>query len=63
MAKKKPLLNQAAELLMEIDENFDLKKTDPTLHKRIVSLLNDVSEKYDEGPDELDDEWFYDNGY
>jgi len=48
-------------MLMEIDEVMDLKKTDPHMHKRIMALLDELSE--DEGRDDLDDEWYYDNGY
>jgi len=61
MAHKKPLLQRLTETLLEIDEKMDLKKTDPHMHKRIMALLDEASE--DEGRDELDDEWFYDNGY
>lgn len=63
MAKKKSLLTRAAEMLMEIDEKLDLGVSDPHLHKKVMSLLEDIAEKDDEGPDYLDDEWFFDNGY
>jgi hypothetical protein len=48
-------------MLMELDEVMDLKKTDPYMHKRIMTLVDEASEN--EGRDELDDEWYYDNGY
>ena len=61
MARKKPLLQRLTDMLMEIDDVMDLKKTDPHMHKRIMALLDELSE--DEGRDDLDDEWYYDNGY
>ena len=61
MAPKKPLIQRMTDILMEIDEIMDLTATDPTLHKRIMSLLDEASEH--EGRDELDDEWYYDDGY
>lgn len=61
MARKKPLIQRMADILLEIDDVMDLTVNDTNLHKRIMSLLDEASE--DEGRDELDDEWYTDNGY
>lgn len=62
MARKKPLVNRAAEMLQHIDEKLELITNDPHLHKQILALLDEISELKDE-PDDFDDEWYYDNGY
>jgi hypothetical protein len=50
-----------ADILLEIDEQFDLKTAHPNVHKRLTAVLEELAE--DEGRDKLDDEWYYDNGY
>ena len=47
---------------MEIDEKLELAVNDPHMHKEIIAMLDEIAE-LDEEPDELDDEWYYDNGY
>lgn len=59
---RKPLIKRAGDLLQSIDDKLELAVTDPYLHKEILSLLDEIAE-LDEKPDELDDEWYYDNGY
>jgi hypothetical protein len=61
MAPKKPLIQRMADILLEIDEQFDLKTAHPNVHKRLTAVLEELAE--DEGRDKLDDEWYYDNGY
>ena len=59
---RKPLIKKAADLLMKIDEKLELAVNDPHMHKEIIVMLDEIAE-LDEEPDELDDEWYYDNGY
>ena len=61
MAPKKPLIQRMADILLEIDEQFELKTAQSDVHKRLNALLEELAE--DEGRDELDDEWYYDDGY
>lgn len=59
---RKPLIKRAGDLLQSINDKLELAVNDPYLHKEILSLLDEIAE-LDEEPDELDDEWYYDNGY
>ena len=61
MAPKKPLIQRMADILLEIDEQFELKTAQSDVHKRLNALLEELAEN--EGRDELDDEWYYDDGY
>ena len=61
MARKKPLIQRMADILLEIDEQFELKTAQPDMHKRLNAMLEELAE--DDGRDELDDEWYTDNGY
>lgn len=62
MARKKPLIKRAADLLQYIDDKLELTVNDPPLHKEILALLDEIAEVSEER-DDLDDEWYYDNGY
>ena len=61
MAPKKPLIQRMADILLEIDEHFDLKTAHPNVHKRLNALLEELAE--DEGRNKLEDDWYDGNGY
>jgi hypothetical protein len=62
MARKKPLIKRAADMMQYIDDKLELAVNDPPLHKEILALLDEISE-LDEERNDLDDDWYYDNGY
>jgi hypothetical protein len=49
------------ELLIKIDDQYDLMSTDNPLHREIQSILDEASEQDRDIQDS--DEWYYDNGY